>query len=97
MPKTHRSCLVNFFIVLAVSEVTKAVTGGLRPNFLARCQPDPAQLAQPFSFQEPVRCTNPDTDEVNQVMLEAVGRHALCSTNKQYRLYGALPSIQVCL
>lgn len=70
------SCLVNFIIVLAVSEVTKAVTGSLRPNFLAKCQPDPAQLADPFQFQQPVRCTNPNEYEVNQARLSFVSGHA---------------------
>ncbi len=71
----HRSCLINFIIVLAASEMTKTLTGALRPNFLARCQPDPAQLAQPFSFQETVRCTNPDTDMILQVSKQGCWRH----------------------
>lgn len=73
------SCLVNFIIVLATSEMTKAVVGSLRPNFLDRCQPDPAQLAQPLTyatFKEPVRCTNPNQYEVNQGRLSFPSGHA---------------------
>jgi hypothetical protein len=46
------TCIVNFVVVIAVTEVSKSFSGRLRPDFLARCNPAPEQVTGFTLYEE---------------------------------------------
>ena len=77
----------SFVFGLVWAVITKVVTGGLRPDFLARCQPANAALGSPATLQYGEHpdgsypCTNPDNGVVLDGYKAFPSGHASTSFN----------------
>lgn len=68
-------CVINWVVVLALTEASKPIVSALRPDYFARCQPSAAQ-GSPLNFGEVATCTGTDEYQLKEGRVSFPSGHA---------------------